>query len=400
MSEVADEQLRFLEQLVVANDQLLQLEERIGKFNVFDALNIARAEIRHSTFLAWLLDPAESHGHGGLFLRSVLMDLLGKAPPKQRPFSPVKLDGKELRGVEIRREWQHIDILIICQEPSFVLAIENKVDASEHSDQLQRYQEIVAAHFPDKRRMYVFLTRNGDDPTGEDWVGYTYSDLYAVLQRTRNAYAKSIGAEVLVFLDHYLRLVGNRFMDDSELDELCKQIYRNHRQAFDLIWDRIGEGGLILDIEEMIKAHSDRWTVTNRTSRRIEFVPTTWLPWLPPICALPKADPKSWLVLIVQVTESKCRIRVLVRPCTDVDLRRRIIERLTRASTEFGFKVAGAATDKWTTIFSTTVDQWSEGEEPDKDNLLQKIAQRLDALEQKLGNIGKVVQLVVGSADG
>ena len=55
-----------LERFVVDNDDLLQLEERIGRFNIFDALGVAHAEIRHSNFLAWLLDPAESHGHEAL----------------------------------------------------------------------------------------------------------------------------------------------------------------------------------------------------------------------------------------------------------------------------------------------------------------------------------------------
>lgn len=36
--------------------------------NIFQILNIARAEIRHSNFLAWLLDPNGTHGLGRLFL--------------------------------------------------------------------------------------------------------------------------------------------------------------------------------------------------------------------------------------------------------------------------------------------------------------------------------------------
>ena len=72
--------LEALEQFVVDNDRLLELEARIGRFNIFDALGIVNAEIRHSNFLAWLLDPGESHGMGGLFLKAVLMDLLRQTP--------------------------------------------------------------------------------------------------------------------------------------------------------------------------------------------------------------------------------------------------------------------------------------------------------------------------------
>lgn len=85
-------ELTALEHFVVDNDDLLELEQRIGRFNIFDALGIARVEIRHSNFLAWLLDPAESHGQGSLFLRAVLMDLLRDAPVEHRALSPVELD--------------------------------------------------------------------------------------------------------------------------------------------------------------------------------------------------------------------------------------------------------------------------------------------------------------------
>src|SRR3954470_17184319 len=97
-----------LERFVVENEDLLALESIIGRFNIFDALSIARAEIRHSNFLAFILDPAESHAQGQVFLKAVLMDLLKAAPPTLRPFSPIELDGADLRGIVVRREWEHI----------------------------------------------------------------------------------------------------------------------------------------------------------------------------------------------------------------------------------------------------------------------------------------------------
>src|SRR5713226_8947641 len=93
-----------LERFVVEHDDPPDLESRIGRFNIFDALRITDNEIRHSNFLAFLLDPAESHGQGQLFLKAILMDLLKKAQPEARPLSPIHLDGADLRGVEVKRE--------------------------------------------------------------------------------------------------------------------------------------------------------------------------------------------------------------------------------------------------------------------------------------------------------
>ena len=88
---VAD--LEALESLVLEGDDLASLEASIGRFNVFHALGVARAEIRHSAFLAWMLAPSESHGLGDLFLKPVLLDLLRAAPREARPVSPARLDG-------------------------------------------------------------------------------------------------------------------------------------------------------------------------------------------------------------------------------------------------------------------------------------------------------------------
>jgi hypothetical protein len=231
--------LAALETFVVDNDDLLALESRIGRFNIFDALGIARAEIRHSNFLAFILDPAESHGQGQLFLKALLMDLLKQAPPERRPLSPIDLDGTDLRGVVVRREWEHSDLLITCHEPPFVVVIENKVDAHEHDDQLRRYKEKVRSSHSEPP-LFVYLTPNADEPSDGDWMPYSYTDIYGVFTRVLTTYRNAIGEDVLVFLDHYLNLIGNRFMNDPKIDELCQRIYKNHRQAMDLIWARVG----------------------------------------------------------------------------------------------------------------------------------------------------------------
>src|SRR5262249_39509418 len=151
LSTQSTEARAVLERFVVDNDDLLTLESLIGRFNIFDALGIARAKIRHSNFLAFLLDPSESHGQGQLFLKAILMDLLKQAPPERRPLSPIDLDGTDMRGIEVKREWKHIDLLITCQEPPIVVVIENKIGSKEGSDQLSRYEATMKMHYPGVR---------------------------------------------------------------------------------------------------------------------------------------------------------------------------------------------------------------------------------------------------------
>jgi len=53
-------------------------------------------------------------------------------------------------------------------------------------------------------------------------------------------------------------------MDDPRIDELCNRIYSNHRQALQLIYDRIGpvEGGLLEDIEQLLRKGDVPWHVS------------------------------------------------------------------------------------------------------------------------------------------
>jgi hypothetical protein len=394
-----------LERFVVENDDLLELEERIGRFNIFDALGIARAEIRHSNFLAWLLDPNESHGQGSLFLKALLMDLLRHAPLEKRPLSPVELDGEELRGVEIRREWRNIDLVIACQQPAFVIAVENKTafGMSDSQSKLQRYKDAVAAEFSGLPAMHVFLTPDGSEAAHEDWVPYAFGDIHRVLTRCRNTSAGAIGDDAGAFLDHYLRLIGSRFMNDPKIDELCKRIYRNHRQALELIVERAGGASLAMEaIAETIRERQPAWTVLNLTGKQANFIPTAWGNFLPPIAQVSKTSPRSpqvWLKCEFILKRSKCWFRVVACPTTDPQTRKRVINRLVQDQKEFGFKstYGEKVYDQWTRLRSEEIAAWDEEGDANVEALKNAVAKKLDAILPTLELVPPAVKLLLSS---
>ena len=49
------EDLVALEQFLLQNQELEKLESLIAEFNVFETLDIIRAEIKHSIMLAWCM---------------------------------------------------------------------------------------------------------------------------------------------------------------------------------------------------------------------------------------------------------------------------------------------------------------------------------------------------------
>ena len=394
-----EDALAALERFVVDNDDLLQLEEHIGRFNIFDALRIVTREVKHSDFLAWLIDPNESHGQGGLFLRAILMDLFrtARANGFSCPVSPIELDGEDLRGVEIRREWKNIDLLVRCNQPPFVVAVENKIRSSEHSNQLAKYQHTVGNEFVSIPIMYVFLTIEGDeasDESKEDWVPYSYGDLHRVLQRLRNANASSIGDDVLAFLDHYLRLIRGRLMDDEQIVALCERIYKNHRQAIDLIQEHAGSStaGILRELEASLESEPSKWHIFNRTSKRIEFVPATWASWIPPISARPQSNPKAWLRWWVVCGGKGCNLFVEIGPTTDKALRRRVIDRLTQTDATFGCRVTGKKTDRWTRLRRESVAKWPADSEPDAEQVIHDFRKQLDHLAKELAGVPDALQ--------
>lgn len=358
------EAIAALEAFVVDNDDLVQLEERIGKFNIFDALGIVRAEIRHSNFLGWLLDPADTHGTGQLFLRAVLMDILHRAPNDIRPLSPVEIDGRDLAGVEVRREQDHIDILIAADDPKIVVAIENKIDSDEHSNQLERYRDAVTKRYPDHDALYVFLTREGDEPSDEQWSPYSYADLHASLSRVRRLNDNAIGDDVLVFLDQYLRMIGSRFMDDPKIDELCDRIYRNHRQALDLIFERKADPRRVI-VDTFAECFPADQYERRNTGKACIIEPLAWREIFPPDGDFgPRSQPTGWVrpMIVTDAKGTEAKIEIWVGPTRDPKNRQLLLEAIRDDDRLMHLRIArGRISEQWTTIMVKRIVRAAEG---------------------------------------
>lgn len=399
-----------LERFIVENDDLLQLEELVGRLNIFDALGISRVEIRHSNFLSWLLDPTESHGQGDLFLKAFLMDLVKHARHSgfRVPISAIELDGAELRGVEVWRERWRIDLLILCREPAFVVAIENKVDSGEHSGQLKRYEESVrrelaqVAGSDGSRAMFVFLTPSGSEASDDDWMAYSYAQLFRVFARVRRAAAGSLGADVGVFVDHYLNLIGSRMMDDPSIEELCRRIYQNHRRAIDLLVERVGPttSGVTRMAETVLRDLADQWVVRSVRASVIHFVPISWLGALAGPDGHPPEQAPANFFLELQVNPAKAHLRVIVGPARDPLLRKRIIERLLLQGNRFGFAMKKKnVTDVWTRVYAKTFLTWDEDADPSFTDVSTALKKVLADLGPRLVNVPQAVADVVNGND-
>lgn len=125
---------RALEALLVDNPDFDRLKALLGQFNIFEAIGVVRRELRHSDFLAFLLNPQqESHGLDDTFVKRLLQQVFISAPDASEPITPIDLDLWNLDQMVVLREWQYIDILLLDESNQLAVIIENKIDTTEHS---------------------------------------------------------------------------------------------------------------------------------------------------------------------------------------------------------------------------------------------------------------------------
>ena len=221
---ISEETLHKLE----ADTSFQQLSQKMQTLNIFEVLGITNAEIRHSNFLAWLLDPNGNHGMGDKFLREFVSKL------GQREVVP-----ENVTVCIVRREWQHIDLLVLCQKEKYLLCVENKVFSEEHDNQLRRYRDMLLEEYPDYTMSFAFLSPDGIAPLSADdqqyWQTVSYADILDAIESAKGGSA--LLPEVNMLLDHYTAAVRRHIVGDDNIKKLCQDFYDRHKEVLDTIYE-------------------------------------------------------------------------------------------------------------------------------------------------------------------
>ncbi len=143
--------------------------------NLLDILSAGKRDLNEenvSSFMAWLLDPGQSHGCGALFLKH-LLNTIDKQKfeiwterlvntVSYRQLSPIKVDVMVEETVETSTgKRRDIDIVIILSngDTSHILAIENKIrEAAYDYNQLKDEYEGLASLYADAEISFLYLT--------------------------------------------------------------------------------------------------------------------------------------------------------------------------------------------------------------------------------------------------
>jgi hypothetical protein len=144
---------------------------RNTRFNVFDVLGRPRLEEAHSSFLAWLLDPAQAHGLGAKVLRQFMAKAIGTEP---RSLADVRVTP------EFRCGGSRFDIHV--KGDLWCLVVENKVDDPPGDDQCGKYQE-YCRKLTDRgeQAWLVYVTPAGRPTNSTSWI--SYGEVRRILER-------------------------------------------------------------------------------------------------------------------------------------------------------------------------------------------------------------------------
>jgi hypothetical protein len=408
MSAPAPDPQKLLEQFVVNNADLERLESLLNQFNIFEAVGMVRQEIHHSRFLAFLLNPNASHHLGDIFLKTFLKRLLLEAD--NATVSPIEIDVATLTDTEVRREWKNIDILLVSPGSKIVCAIENKVDSGEHSNQLQRYRQIVQKEFADYRQIFVFLTPQGSLPSSEAeqayWSVYSYDKIAAAIEAVCDRHRATLQPEVCALMQHYSTLINRHLMEDSDIAKLCRDIYLKHQAAIDLIYQHRPDP--IAEVQELLRTtvkNTDSEIVVldhNHAKRGIlGFAPPSWdtLPF--------QKTCKGWtasgriLIFQFKIDPPKVKLFLTLGPGSN-HIRQAVFNILHSSSVEGLVNHQPSPTDSWNAVISRRVSEALDPEVPE--DSLDLVAQDLrdfwdTFLQEELPHIVEVISSGMSAID-
>lgn len=222
---------------LLSDDDFDRIDLGLKEANIFTILGIQRMEIRHSNFLAWMFDPGGSHGMGNLFLHRFLRDISLKSSLEGQSLIDISVTSP--KTAEIRREWRSIDLLVILD--GHVVCIENKVDSSDHGNQLSKYKNVITREFPGHDPVFVYLTPDGRSPNDEGqhahYINYSYEKIVEHTGRLLRLHGRSLPANVKTYIEDYTRNIRRNLMKQDQLNELASKLYVQHKEVLDFIFD-------------------------------------------------------------------------------------------------------------------------------------------------------------------
>jgi len=217
-----DETFKILEKKLISRTSI--------KSNIFEILKIKNMEIRHSNFLGWLLDPEESHNLKNEFLKGFVQEGINK-----NKYTEITVDIDLIDSVKIEREYKDIDLLI--ESHNVVFCIENKIFSNEHSDQLKKYKKIIQKEFPNKEKVFIYLTPSGK-PSQQETELYLPISYSVVLEVLKHLNIKKIDKNAQIYILDYIATLEKDILKNNELKAPLSKLHLEYGEFIKQILEK------------------------------------------------------------------------------------------------------------------------------------------------------------------
>lgn len=306
--------LQKLREFIVHNDERELLEAKLKEFNPLTVLRIEWHEIRHSNILAWLLNPRENHNFGDIILKKILSEIISTNENIDVSLSLSQIQASNFYDVEIQREWNSIDILAVSKSNKFILLIENKIYSREGEGQVDRYVKKVKNEYPGYQLLPVLLTltsAEAEDPKHNERASLSHERIYEIVKFALELRKESMSTKVHDFVGYYIKTLEVLTMQsNNEIVKLCKDIYRQHKDAIDAInsygitspldhvIDEFKKGK---DIIETFRNNTMFWFVPKAFKGKLPKIADGWGGDYPVSCWFRFSQRDNWMGIILEV---------------------------------------------------------------------------------------------------
>jgi hypothetical protein len=390
-------ELEILEDFVRENDELDRLEAMAGVFNSFEVLGIVRRELRHSDFLAYPLDPQENHALGDAFVKRLLKKACQRGSGTGSSVSAIELDTIDFDELEVRREWRNIDILLRLDTPKhrLIVAIENKIDTSEHSEQLQRYQRLLSEEFSGWKTLCLYLTIDREIPSDASFIPIDYSLVAALLESLLNSPVVSPPSAARALIEQYCQTVRRHFMAESDIADLCNKIYKKHKKALDLIFRYIPDDqGRIRDLLSGLVRENKNLVLDNPDKLEKRYLRFASKGLEVPALSSGVGWSGSGRMLLFEFSMLKdsLKLRLIIGPGPE-KVRRKLFELALSGKCQLLKPYSKTLNEKWNGIFGRNFLSSSDYEDGNEDQMEQKIRQRwVEFVDKELPAICQAIE--------
>ena len=276
--------------------ELAALDAIAPPFDPLDVLAWTHQERPHTRFLAWLLDPRDPHPGGGHGLGAAVLhaltvaalarvEALPGAAPDVPPTPACAPDPAKVSVVRERAFGDGVRVSshapdILCQwrdagDASWVLLVENKVDADEGDGQVRAYLAWAARHHPDAHTLLVYVTPDGRAPTSvrdeARVVPLRWSEVAtAALDAIASTTASPAHLPARQFAVSVLDALRARFGGDDTVRALVETLHDRHPRSAALASSPATEPSLLDTLRtrfphaawhlRTLRPHAHRWT--------------------------------------------------------------------------------------------------------------------------------------------